>query len=54
MDNRTLEEAKTKITNIVKEGYHNEILSKQQYAAMTPGESVIPGRFYALFKVHKE
>ena len=54
VDDHTLEEARTKITNIVKEGYDNELLSKQEYAAMTPGESVIPGRFYALFKVHKE
>ena len=54
MDDRTLEEAKTKITNIVKEGFDNEILNKQEYAAMAPGDNVIPGRFYALFKVHKD
>ena len=54
VDDQTLEEAKIKITNIVNEGFHNEILSEQEYAAMTPAENVIPGRFYALFKVHKE
>ena len=49
-----LTEAKEKILNILKEGFNNEILSKEEYLAMSPGDNEIPGRLYATFKVHKK
>ena len=51
---KVLKEAVEKITNIVKEGYDNELLTKNEYSAMLPAENVTPGRFYATFKVHKQ
>ena len=48
-----LKEAKEKISNIVKEGFDNKILTKEEYGAMTPAENVEAGRFYGTFKVHK-
>ena len=52
-DARTLEEAKEAIENIVKEGFDNDIINKDEYKAMLPEEDIKPGRFYATFKVHK-
>ena len=49
-----LQTAQDKILNIVNEGYDNKILSKEEASAMTPAENVVPGRFYATFKVHKQ
>ena len=37
VDKGVLKEAKEKIINIVKEGYNNELLSKEEYIAMLPG-----------------
>jgi hypothetical protein len=54
VDTTVLEKAKEKIANVVMEGYDNDILSKDEFKAMTPAENVKPGRFYATFKVHKE
>ena len=56
VNSTVLKEAKEKITNIVKEGFDNEFLSKDEYAAMLPPEDAtpVPGRFYCTFKVHKE
>ena len=53
-DTKTLREARDKMENIVKEGFDNEILNKEEYTAMLPGEDEKPGRFYATFKVHKD
>ena len=53
-DYKSLHDAKEKIENIVKEGYDNNILTKEEFKAMLPEEEVNPGRFYATFKVHKE
>ena len=36
------------------EGYDNNILSKEEASALTPAENVVPGRFYATFKVHRQ
>ena len=56
VDDNKLLEAKEKITNIVKEGFDNDILSKEEFSAMLPhaDEAPIAGRFYCTFKVHKE
>ena len=45
---------KKKITNIVKEGYNNEILTKEEYHAMLPEEITVARRWYDTFKVHKK
>ena len=49
-----MKEAKIIITNIVKEAYDNDIISKPEYSAMLPPEEEdpVPGRFYCTFKVH--
>ena len=49
-------EAKENITNIIKEGFDNEALSKEEFSAILPQEyeAPIPGRFYCTFKVHKQ
>ena len=49
-----LEEAKEKITKIVKKGFDNDILTKDEYNAMLPANNAVPGRFYGTFKVHKK
>ena len=54
VDKGVLTEAKEKILKIVKESYDNEIVSKEQYLAMSPGDNEIPGRLYATFKVPKK
>ena len=38
----------------MKEGYDNDILTKEEFYAMLPDEEVNPGHFDATFKVHKE
>ena len=54
-DNKLLE-AKEQITNIIKEGFDNEVLSKEEFSALLPheDEAPIPGRFYCTFKFHKQ
>ena len=49
-----MKEAKIIITNIVKEAYDNDIISKPEYSAILPPEEEepVPGRFYCTFKVH--
>ena len=56
VNDSVLKEAKDKITNIVREAFDNEIISKEEYAAMLPPEedTPVPGRFYCTFKVHKD
>ena len=56
VDDNKLLEAKEKITNIVKEGFDNDILSKEEFSATLPhaDEAPIAGSFYCTFKVHKE
>ena len=54
VDNTVIEEGTTKITNLVNEAYDNEIITKEEYCAMLPSDDTVPGRFYGLFKVHKE
>ena len=49
----TLNEANDKLMMLLLEGLDNDIISKQEYEAMKP-ENLIPGKFYALFKVHKQ
>ena len=50
---KDLNEAKEKILKVVQEGFDNGILSENEYLAMKPEEETKPGRFYALFKMHK-
>ena len=56
VNDSVLNEAKAKITNMVREAFNNEIISKDEYAAMLPPEddTPVPGRFYCTFKVHKD
>ena len=56
MNDSVRKEAKDKITNIIKEAFDNEIISKDEYAAMLPPEEdiLVPGIFYCTFKVHKD
>ena len=51
VDNSVLKEAKDKITNIVREAFDNEIISKDEYNAMlpSPDQQPVPGRFYCTF-----
>ena len=41
---KVLKEAQEKITNIVKEGFNNEILSKEEYSAILPPDKAPPIR----------
>ena len=54
MNESVLEEAKEKITKIVKEDFDNDILTKEEYNAMPPANNAVPGRFYGTFKLHKK
>ena len=47
-----IEKARGEIENILKEGLENEIISRNEFHAMSV-ESKGPGRFYCNFKVHK-
>ena len=53
MAESTLEIVKNKINDVIKEGVENEFLSEDEYEAMNPSEKG-PGKFYELFKVHKD
>ena len=44
VNEKVLKEAQEKITNIVKEGFNNEILSKEEYSAMLPPDKAPPIR----------
>ena len=48
-----LERTKSKIRNIIQEGFENEILSKEEYEAMSADDKD-PAKFYCTFKVHKK
>lgn len=48
-----LNDAKIKIQDILKTGFQNNFISKSELDAMLPTEKG-PGKFYQLFKVHKE
>ena len=52
-DNFALERAKKLITNVLKEGVDNNIISLEEYKAMDPGDKN-PSKFYSTFKVHKK
>ena len=41
------------MSNLIEEGFDNEYISKDEYEVMDPSEKG-PGKFYELFKVHKE
>jgi hypothetical protein len=45
--------ANIKIQDILKTGFQNNVISKSELDAMLPTEKG-PGKFYQLFKVHKE
>ena len=47
-----LDQVKGKIINLIQEGYDNQILTKQEYEAMSD-ISENAGKFYCTFKVHK-
>ena len=48
-----LEEAKSKITETLKEALEQEIITETEYTAMNP-EDKNPSKFYCNFKVHKQ
>ena len=48
-----LEMTKSKIRNIIQEGFENKILSKEEYEAMSADDKD-PAKFYCTFKVHKK
>ena len=48
-----LDLVKSQISNLLEEGFDNEYISKDEYEAMDPSEKG-PGKFYELFKNHKE
>ena len=50
---RELEEMKKSISNVLKNGLDKEYISRSEFKAMDPSEKG-PGRFYHIFKVHKE
>ena len=48
-----LEEAKTKILDVLKEALEKELITKSEFTAMNP-EKKDPSNFYCNFKVHKQ
>ena len=48
-----LDEARDIINKVVQEGFDNDILTEEEFKAMTPEDNTVPGRFYGTFKVHK-
>ena len=48
-----LELAKTRILSTLQEAHEKDYISKDEFQAMDPTEKT-PGRFYELFKIHKE
>ena len=53
VDDSKLELAKSKILSLLQEALQKEYISKEEFKAMDPTEKT-PGKFYELFKVHKE
>ena len=53
VDEFKLNEAKDKLTNVIREAFDNRIILKEERYAMDPKDRV-PGRFYCTFKVHKD
>ena len=53
VDLPTLDTAKTKILSLLQEALQNGYISKDEFQAMDRSEKT-PGRFYELFKVHKQ
>jgi len=49
----SLDLAEEKIMHLIEEGLDNEYISKTEFDAMNPSEKG-PGKFYELFKVHKQ
>jgi len=47
-----LQKAKDKIETILKKGHQEKFITKSELDAMLPSEKG-PGKFYQLFKVHK-
>ena len=45
--------AKDKLSNLLQEGLENEYITQEEYQAML-GSDMNPGKFYSIFKVHKE
>ena len=39
---------------IVKERFHNQLLTKEEYSAMLPAKIVEAGRYYEKFIVHQQ
>ena len=56
VDNSVLNVGKVQTSSIVREAFDNELLSKEEYHAMSPADDdvPVPGRFYCTFKMHKE
>ena len=52
-DNKTLDQAKSEILSVLKEAKDQDIITADDFEAMDPTEKG-PGRFYQLFKVHKQ
>ena len=53
VDGIELERTRAKIRNLVKEGFENDILSKEEYNAMLADDKEA-AKFYCTFKVHKK
>ena len=45
--------AKDNLSNLLQEGLENEYITQEEYQAML-GSDMNPGKFYSIFKVHKE
>ena len=53
VETEILELAKTKIHDVIEEAFDNEFIKKDEFESMNPFDKQ-PGKFYQLFKVHKQ
>jgi len=53
VNERVLQIAHHKLSNLLDEGFDNNYITKEEHNAMLPPD-MTPGKFYATFKVHKK
>ena len=53
VDDTVVIEAQNRLLLLIQEGYDNNLLTKEEFQNINPSDKK-PGRFYLLFKIHKE
>ena len=53
LNQTSIDQSKLKLTNLVQEGFDNEIFTKEYFTAMDPKDKTA-AKFYMTFKIHKE